>query len=220
MLQAIAAERDFEVKFTETNEDFTPERLKEYELVVFLHTSGDVLNDDEQRAFAAWMVDGAGAFVGVGRAADTEPAWDFYKELLGQYYDTQSFCCPEADIAWATDALDFPAVNGLPSPWSFADLWFYFYDVQTWSTKPGFKILGTIELRDFRVAVPEGSPCAADPAACPKVTVPVSFARQWSNFRSFYTALGHQTETFRDPHVRQHVTAAILWVMRREHLLP
>jgi type 1 glutamine amidotransferase len=199
MVQEIADEYGFGVTFTQTNEEFTPEGLTRYEVVFFLNTSGDVLRSAEEDAFEDWMLDGGG-FVGSYRAADTEYDWDFYKELTGQFYDGHSACCPQNDVQWAEDALDFPAVEGLPSPWARAELWFHFDGYPEWSTRAGFRILGTVEL--------EGE------------THPVSFAREWSNFRSFYAGIGHQDESFADPLVKQHFTGGTLWVARREHWLP
>jgi hypothetical protein len=198
MVEDIAELHGFGLTHTETNDEFTAEALGRYEVVFFLNTSGDVLGSDEELAFEEWMIAG-GAYIGSNRAADTEVDWAFYKELTGQYYDLHGPCCPSSDIHWEEDALEFPAVRGLPSPWTRGELWFYFDSYLEWSAKPGFRILGTVEI--------EGS------------THPVSFVREWSNFRSFYSVLGHQESTFEDPQVRQHFEAAILWAVRREHWL-
>jgi hypothetical protein len=199
MLAQSAAEYGFELVSTESNEEFTAENLAKYELVFFLSTSGDVLRDIEEQAFETWMVGKNGAFVGIYRAVDTEVNWAFYKELTGEYYDGNSPCCPQMDIEWDARARDFPAVRRLPSPWPFRDLWLTFGDFPAWASQPGFLVLGTIVL--------DGRP------------QPVSYVREWNNFRSFCTTLGHQPETFEDENVRQHLTAGILWAVRREHLL-
>ncbi len=199
MLSSLAAEHGFEITLTEDHELFTAERLAEYELVFFLNTSGDVLNDTEEEAFENWVVTKNGAFAGTNRAADTESDWLFYQELTGEYYDGQDVCCPERDIQWDPSALEFPAVRDLPSPWRIADLWLRFDEFSTWRNKPGFRVLATIES--------EGE------------TLPVSFVREWGNFRSFYTVLGHQPESFEDANVRRHIAAGILWTVRREHWL-
>jgi type 1 glutamine amidotransferase len=49
---------------------------------------------------------------------------------------------------------------------------------------------------------------------------PIVWAREFGNWRSFYTALGHDSAVFVDPLVKQHVTGGILWAVRRDHLLP
>ena len=64
---------------------FTPAGLRRYAAVVFLNTTGDVLNGDQQRAFEGY-IRGGGGFVGVHAAADTEYDWPFYGELVGAYF--------------------------------------------------------------------------------------------------------------------------------------
>lgn len=202
MLLDLAAEHGFEVDLTEDSTVFTAEGLEPYELVFFLNTSGDVLNDSEQAAFETWILD-AGAFVGTSRAADTEKEWTFYHELTGQYYDLHAPCCIEQAIEWMPNAGNFPGVSGLPSPWTRAELWFYFDSYAEWSSKVGFRILATTVL-------PRGEGT---------VTVPVSFIREWASLRSFYTVLGHQEGTFTDDLVRQHILGGMLWTVHRGHWL-
>jgi type 1 glutamine amidotransferase len=199
MLTELAAEYGFELTLTEDHADFTALKLSEYELIFFLNTSGDILNEAEQRAFETWMVENDGAFAATSSAVDTEQNWRFYTELTGEYYDGHSPCCPEQDIVWEPDALEFPAVRGLPSPWRRGALWRLFDEFSIWRDKPGFQVLATTEL--------EGT------------TVPVSFVREWENFRSFYTALGYEATSFDDVNVRRHIAAGLLWTVRRAHWL-
>lgn len=208
MLEDAAAEYGFEVVSTEDNDAFTPEGLAEYELVIFLNTSGDVFDPPQKEAFEQWMTERQGAFLGIGRAADTELNWNFYHELIGQYYDGHTIGGLEVNIEWAPGVESFPAVSGLPSPWllhgSF-ESWFYFDSYLEWSAKPGFQILSTVTVPALGA---EGT-----------VTTPVSFEREWGNFRSFYTSLGNAEGTLNEPLVRQHMLGGLLWAVRREHWL-
>jgi type 1 glutamine amidotransferase len=202
MFADLASEFDFEITVPSLPGDFrfTAENLDGYELVVFLNTSGEILDPDEEAAFEEWIVSKHGAFVGIHAAADTEHPWAFYKELTGQFHDQHTPCCSEAQIVWRPEVSDFPAVKGLPSPWTHSEEWYRFRAVSTWSEKPGFKILGTVEV--------EGE------------TQPVSWVREFGNFRSFYTSIGHEAPTFREyPEVRHHIAGGLLWAVRREHLL-
>jgi type 1 glutamine amidotransferase len=200
MFADLASQFDFEITVPSPPDDFrfTAEDLASYELVVFLNTTGDILDSDEEAAFEEWMVAKQGAFVGIHGAVDTEPSWAFYRELTGQH-DHHAPCCYDAEIVWEPDALDFPAVRALPSPWTRKEEWYRFTSFSTGSAKPGFKILGKV--------VVDGE------------THPVSFVREHDNFRSFYTSLGHEAPTYRDPDVRAHIAGGLLWAVRREHLL-
>ncbi len=196
LLKQIASERGFEVVATEASELFTKTGLAPFEIVFFNNTSGDVLSDAQQQAYEAWMTD-AGAFAGVHSATDTEYGWPFYAEVTGQYHDGHG--PPEVmdDILLEASAVNHPAVAGLPNPWKRAEEWFIFRQHLAWTTKPGFRVLGRK---------------AAD-------SEPITWVREWGNFRSFYTGLGHDAAAFQGPEIKQHLTGGIMWAVRREHLI-
>lgn len=133
-------------------------------------------------------------------ATEAASGWQFYKELTGQYAGPHEICCGQADIEWDEAALNHPTARGLPNPWTRTEEWLHVDQSAVWSAKPGFMILSRVTVADE--------------------TWPVSFVREWGNFRSFYTSLGHEGATFQDAAVKRHVTAAIMWAARREHLLP
>ena len=64
---------------------FTTANLAQYQAVVFLTTTGDVLNATQQTAFESY-IRGGGGYVGVHAAADTEYDWPFYGNLVGAYF--------------------------------------------------------------------------------------------------------------------------------------
>ena len=53
--------------------------------MIFLSTTGDVLNKAQQNAFENYIADGGG-YVGIHSAADTEYDWSFYGNLVGAYF--------------------------------------------------------------------------------------------------------------------------------------
>lgn len=198
MLQEIASEQDFEITETETNELITREGLAQFEIVFFMNSTGDIFNDTEQAALQEWMETNAGAMAGVHSATDTEQGWAFYKEVTGQYYDGHVNANTPGTIQLEADMLQFPALKGVPNPWQRNEEWYRFNSFQEWSSKPGFKILGRKQ---------------AD-------NQPIMWIREFGNWRSFYTAIGHDAAVFRDPVVKQHLTGGIMWAVRRDQLLP
>jgi type 1 glutamine amidotransferase len=199
MLQQIAAEQGFTVTLTEENTDITPAGLAQYEVVFFLNTTGDIFTTVEQQTFESWMTSKNGGFVGVHSATDTENGWAFYSEVTGQYYDGHVLCCSQGSIQWDASATNHIAVKGLPNPWTRSEEWYHFNRSAQWSAKEGFQVLSRVTVEN--------------------VSRPVSYTRQYGNFRSFYTSLGHQGSTFQDANVKRHVAAGIMWAARREHLL-
>ena len=93
---------------TEDASAFTDESLAQYKAVVFLSTTGDVLNAAQQAAFERFIRRGGG-FVGVHSAADTEYDWPFYGGLIGAYF------AGHPDIQNATIQIEDrgPSVDGI-----------------------------------------------------------------------------------------------------------
>src|SRR5689334_24828713 len=76
----LGSKNKFGVDTTENADDFTPDKLKQYAAVVFLCTTGNVLNDQQQLAFEQYIKKGGG-YVGTHSAADTEYDWPWFGEL-------------------------------------------------------------------------------------------------------------------------------------------
>ena len=70
-IQQLGAANDFTVDATEDGGAFTDANLAKYEVVVFLSTTGDVLNADQQAAFERYIKAGGG-FAGIHAASDTD----------------------------------------------------------------------------------------------------------------------------------------------------
>ena len=82
-----AAPKNYTVDTTEDATVFTYANLKKYNAVVFLNTTGDVLDSAQQRAFEQYIQRGGG-FVGIHSATDTEYDWPWYNKLVGAYFDS------------------------------------------------------------------------------------------------------------------------------------
>ena len=84
-IQQQGRQLSFSVDAGENPGAFTDESLARYKAVVFLSTTGDVLNGAQQASFERFIHNGGG-FVGVHSAADTEYEWPFYGALMGAYF--------------------------------------------------------------------------------------------------------------------------------------
>jgi type 1 glutamine amidotransferase len=200
MLSEIGAAQNFKLTFADTDAEIdqviTATGLAKFEIIFHLNTTGDIFDAAQQQTYQTWM-ETKGAFAGVHAATDTENGWAFYSEVTGQYYNGHGAAGTQGQIQFDASALDFPAVKGLPNPWSRAEEWYNFNSYQQWSVKPGFKVLGRK---------------AADQQ-------PIVWTREYNNFRAFYSAIGHDAAVFRDPDVKKHLTGGIMWAVRREKLI-
>ena len=68
---------------TQINEQFTATNLAKYRAVIFLDTAATALLSDEQKAAFEEYFHNGGGFLGIGSAIETEPAWQFYTDILG-----------------------------------------------------------------------------------------------------------------------------------------
>jgi hypothetical protein len=180
----------FTIDATEDAAVFTPENLARYGVVVFLNTSGNVLDDEHRRALAAYLA-GGGGFVGVHCAAGTENDWPAYDELIGARFDRH----PEVQPAVLHVAdRDHPATAHLSKTWEHVDEW---YDFRT-NPRPHVRVLLTVDESTYA-----GGGMGDDH--------PIAWCRPYGQGRSFYTALGHTIEAYADPAVRAHLAGAIRW---------
>ena len=88
--------------------------------MVFLNTTGDVLNAMQQTMFENY-IEGGGGYVGVHSAADTEYSWPWYGELVGAYF--ASHPAIQAATIKVADQVH-PSTAGLPDRWLRTDEWY------------------------------------------------------------------------------------------------
>src|SRR5690625_2402101 len=81
-IQKMGKEKGFKVDTTSDSNLFMEDSLKKYSTVIFLNTTGDVLNMRQQKDFKRYIQAGGG-YVGIHAAADCEYHWPWYGKLVG-----------------------------------------------------------------------------------------------------------------------------------------
>jgi type 1 glutamine amidotransferase len=84
-IQKLGEENGFEVDTTTNASKFTEDTLKQYSAVIFLSTTGDVLDKYQEADFERYIQAGGG-YVGIHAAADTEYEWGWYGRMVGGYF--------------------------------------------------------------------------------------------------------------------------------------
>lgn len=194
-LREMAGEAGIGLTATEDPDVFSDGGLAPYDAVVFLSTSGDVLDEDQQSALEAFVHRGGG-FAGIHAAADTEYDWPWYGELVGAYFEWHPPGIYTATLHVAE--ADHPATAALPDPWVRDDEWYDLRDVQE-----GLSILLEIDETTYKTA-------DDDPLPTPR---PIAWYREFDGGRTFYTALGHTSASFDEPAFRAHVWGGLQWVL-------
>ncbi|MGZ3944638.1 MAG: ThuA domain-containing protein, partial [Mucilaginibacter sp.] len=119
----LGQENNFDVDTTTDASKFTAENLQQYAAVIFLSTTGTVLNDAQKEAFQKY-IEAGGGFVGVHSATDTEYDWPWYGKLVGAYFKNH----PSKQQVATLRIVDpkFIATKGLPAEWKRLDEWYNF----------------------------------------------------------------------------------------------
>jgi type 1 glutamine amidotransferase len=168
--------------------------LAQADVVVFLMTTGDVLEDAQQTLVEAF-IRGGGGFLGVHSAADTEYDWPFYAELNGAWFADH----PAIQRArLVREAADHPAVSFLPATWERTDEWYNFRS----NPRGRVQVLLTLDETSY-----EGGTQGADH--------PIVWCHTIDQGRAFYTGLGHTQESWQERMFLQHLEAALLWAAGR-----
>lgn len=194
LLRQLAAENGFEVDSTEDASSFTANNLENYQAVVFLLTTGDVLDDTQQAALQGY-IRGGGGYAGVHSAADTEHDWPWYGGLVGGFFDGHP-ADPNVrtGVLWVEDPYH-ASTNHLPERWVRTDEWYDFRE-----RNPDIKVLISIDETSYRDEVREEHH-------------PLAWYHRYDGGRAFYTALGHTSETHSEPRFARHLLGGLQYAM-------
>ncbi|MEU5942324.1 ThuA domain-containing protein [Micromonospora sp. NPDC047548] len=193
-IRDLGAANNFTVTATEDAAAFTTANLARYEAVVFLNTTGDVLDAGQQTAFESYIGSGGG-FVGVHAAADTEYGWSFYGNLVGAYFASHP-AIQQANVKVENRA--HPASAHLPQTWTRTDEW---YNYQT-NARSTARVLATLDESSY-----SGGGMGADH--------PHSWCKTYSGGRAFYTGGGHTQASYAEPAFRAHLLGGIRYAAGR-----
>lgn len=176
---------------TEDPSAFTPGGLRHYRAVVFLSTTGEVLDDRGREALRDYLSHGGG-WMGVHSASGTEYDWPYYGDLVGaRFAGHPPLSRATVDVA----DRDHDATAHLGPRWTLDDEWYNFRSQPPTSAR----ILLTIDERQYA-----GGTMGA--------VHPLAWCRDFGGGRSFYTALGHTDDAYTDPAFRRHLLGGLRYV--------
>ncbi|WP_405690128.1 ThuA domain-containing protein [Streptomyces sp. NBC_01185] len=192
-LRELGAANNFTVTATEDAAAFTTANLAGYEAVVFLSTTGDVLNSAQQTAFEGYITAGGG-YVGIHAAADTEYDWAWYSGLAGALFKSHPQIQP-ATVKVEDRAHD--ATAHLGPTWQRTDEW---YDYRT-NPRTTAHVLASLDESTY-----SGGTMGGDH--------PIAWCKDYQGGRAFYTGGGHTEDSYTDPAFRRHLLGGIRWAAR------
>ncbi|MEU4215776.1 ThuA domain-containing protein [Actinoplanes sp. NPDC026623] len=194
LIRELGAANSFTVTATEDSGQFTAANLAQFEAVVFLNTTGDVLNTTQQTAFENYIRAGGG-YVGVHSASDTEYDWPFYGQLVGAYFSShpaiQQATVRVEDRAHAATAGLGPAVTR-------TDEW---YNFRT-NPRSSARVLSALDESSYT-----GGTMGGDH--------PHTWCKVLQGGRSFYTGAGHTQAGYTEPGFRSLILGGIRYAANR-----
>jgi PKD repeat protein len=206
-IEQLGNQHSFQVDHTEDATAFRDPVLSHYDAVVFLSTTGEVLDTTQQRAFERY-IQGGGGFTGIHAAADTEYDWNWYGHLVGGYFLSHPPGTPAASID-VEDRTDH-TTRHLPARWDRVDEWYNYRspdyqdpNVPDGDYSPrngGVHVLLTMDEATYD----EGD--GNDPVADDH---PISWCHRYDGGRSWYTGLGHTAESFSEENYLLHILGGI-----------
>jgi cytochrome c len=186
---ALGDQHGFGVDATEDPSVFTDATLAGYSAVIFLLTTGHILESSQQAAFERYIQAGNG-FVGVHSAADTEYDWSFYGGLVGAYFASHP------DIQMASihrEDANHPSTVSLPDLWVRTDEW---YNFQTNPRdRPDIHVLASLDEASY--------------AGGTMGDHPIAWYHSYAGGRAWYTAGGHTSESYSEPLFLAHLLGGI-----------
>ena len=198
-IRQLGAENGFEVDTTKNAELFTEENLEKYSSIIFLSTTGNVLDHKQEAAFERYIQAGGG-FVGIHAAADCEYDWGWYNKLVGAQFLSHPSGTPEADFIIKDNSF-IATQHFTDSVWSRSDEIYNYKRIN-----PDLNVLMTVDESTY-----EGGENGDHH--------PFAWYHEFNGGRSFYTGAGHTDESYKDENFLKHILGGIQYAMGENLLL-
>lgn len=189
----------FDYQWHEDPSRFNDENLQQFDLIVFLLTTGDVLNEEQQKSMERFIQSGKG-FVGIHSASDTEYNWPWYTQLVGR-----SFIIHPVIQTGKITVLkpDFPGLELMPKKFFWTDEWYEFGKEKA----KNLKYLLSVDEKTYTPTADWGTVKGTGMGDFH----PIAWYHKFDGGRSFYTALGHIGVSYQDPLFQAHLYGGMYW---------
>lgn len=187
-IEKLGEENNFAVDTTEDGASFTEENLAQYDVVIWLSTTGDVLDAPQQAAFEEYIQNGGG-YAGVHAASDTEYDWPWYGKLVGAYFSGHP---AEQNATIKVEDHAHPSSAFLDDTWTRFDEWYNF------RTNPRSDV-------HVLMSLDETSYTGGDMG----IDHPTAWCQNYDGGTSWYTGGGHTDASYTDTAFLTHLLGGI-----------
>jgi type 1 glutamine amidotransferase len=198
-IRQLANRHHFVVDWHENAAIFNDKALENYAVVIFLCTTGNILNDEQQAAFEKFIRAGKG-FVGIHSASDTEYDWAWYTKMVGMMFKIH----PQNQTAYLkVENSNFPGMERFPPKLLWTDEWYEFSARKS----DDLKFLLSVDEKSYNPNAKWGDNEGKGMGSFH----PISWYHPYDGGRAFYTALGHIPLTYSDHIFQNHIYGGIYW---------
>jgi cytochrome c len=193
-LLKLGQEHGITIDTTEDASKFTEENLKQYKAVVFLNTTGNILDDEQQKSFEHYIQSGGG-YMGIHAATDTEYDWPWYGQLAGAWFDGHPGPDNVQKGTFVVVDKSHPATSFLPERWEREDEFYSFKSISD-----HIHVILEIDEKTYRGGTNGDNH-------------PMAWYHEFDGGRAFYTAGGHTDSSFSEPLFLRHILAGLQYAM-------
>ena len=200
-LEKLAGEHQFTIVASEDAALFTDADLSQFNAIIFLNTTLNVLDENQELAMERYIQAGGG-FVGIHAAADTEweGDWFWYRNLVGAVFKNHPN--KPSNVQQATvNFVDkkHASTETLADSISVADEWYNYRDIYEF-----IHVVAKVDESTY-----QGGEHDHDH--------PISWYHDYDGGRAFYTGMGHTSEIFSNPAFLQHVLGGMTYAVGLNH---
>lgn len=194
-ITALGKRMGFSVDTSNNPADFNGANLKKYNVLIFNNTNNDVFETDAQKLALMHFVQAGGGFMAIHSASGTERNWPWFKRLLGA-----TFLRHAKHQKFKEIVIDphHPSTAPLPHIWERDDECYYVKEMN-----PDLHVLVVHDL---------GSVDDKDKPEFFGHTFPSVWCHEFDGGRQWYTTLGHDSTTYKEPVFQQHLLGGLQWV--------
>jgi type 1 glutamine amidotransferase len=199
-IEELGALHGWDVDATEDASQFTDDNLKRYDVVVWLSTSGNVLESSQKAAYERFQQSHKGTVAIHEAGTDTErDHWPWYRKMASVLF-TEHPIIQKATVLVQDQR--HPASVALPLRFEHVDEWYNF--ASNPRLDPDVHVLASVDEESY-------APGDFAMGKGPK-DHPIAWYKQYDGGRYFYTSLGHTYEDYQsDRYFRAILTGAIEW---------
>jgi type 1 glutamine amidotransferase len=205
-LDDIARQRGWTLVTSHSGAVFNARDLARFDAVIWNNVSGDVLTVPQRAAFRHWIESGGG-YAGIhGSGGDPAYFWDWYVgTLVGAQFIGHPLNPQFQEALVVVEDRASPVTAGLGEGWRMTEEW-YSFAASPRST--GANVLAKLDESTY-------SPVGMGGTDLHMGDHPIAWTRCIDRGRSFYTAIGHRPENYREPHSVRLLEQGIAWAMDR-----